>query len=135
VRFNLNFLVEWELSRPNELFGSTHQSRACINGANHFGHSFTLDISKNIQSDIPHPLLLVKVFNVGWWNRQQALGYGFAHFPTTAGSTSVTIATWKPESSSINQELEQLFLNLSPQLENLSYVGIAKNVRGLIVKF
>ena len=51
-------------------------------------------------------------------------GYGFAHIPTTPGSHSVEIATWRPVGSTSDQ-LWSFFLGATPQLKNQDIVSTA----------
>ena len=124
-----HILLDWETSTPDSIQGFTHQCQAS-NKSNNFSHNFTLDISKSLESNEENtfPLILVEVFQVGLFNRQKAVGYGFTHLPESAGLHSITVPTWCPYIEGVFQQLEDYFLSLRPQIENLSYLGRPDNV-------
>lgn len=138
--FFLLLLEDWVLAEPKSLHGVTHQSRAGnADSSNHFGHRFTLDVSKSWQHSsssetpdlIPTPsmlLLLLEVYDVNMWNRQKSVGYGFTHVPLTpAGSYSIVIPTWRPNITETSLQLREYFLGLAPQIENIKYAGVSNN--------
>jgi len=114
------------------LQGVTHQSKLRNSKAS-LGHNFTLDISKQYQLDsekegfINTPLLLFEVFDVNFWNRQRSIGYGFMPFTLKPGSHVTTIQTWRPQRRGPAEQLQEYFLGLAPQIENLNYAGIPNN--------
>lgn len=128
---SLSLLLDCVLAEPKHLHGVTHQSKARDDSANHFGHRFTLDVSKSWHSDaelIPTPmLLLLEVYGVNMWNRQKSVGYGFTHVPLTPGRYSVTVPTWRPHVSETSFQLKEYFLGLAPQIENIKYAGLYNN--------
>lgn len=135
--FFSRLLLDWILAEPKNLHGVTHQSRAGNDSSNHFGHRFTLDVSKSWQHSsssssetpdlIPTPLLLLEVYDVNMWNRQKSVGYGFTHVPLTPGSYSIAIPTWRPYITETSLQLREYFLGLAPQIENIKYAGIPNN--------
>ena len=130
-------LLDWVLAEPKNLHGVTHQSRARNDSSNHFGHRFTLDVSKSWQHSSssetpdlnPTPLLLLEVYDVNMWNRQKSVGYGFTHVPLTPGSHSIAIPTWRPYITETSLQLREYFLGLAPQIENIKYAGIPNDVK------
>ncbi|XP_046447683.1 Meckel syndrome type 1 protein-like [Daphnia pulex] len=132
VRYVVDAPADWILAEPKNLHGVTHQSRAGNDSSNHFGHRFTLDVSKSWQHSsssetpdlIPTPLLLLEVYDVNMWNRQKSVGYGFTHVPLTPGSYSIAIPTWRPYITETSLQLREYFLGLAPQIENIKYAGI-----------
>ena len=124
-----NISLDWEISSPDSIEGFTHQSQA-NNNSNNFSHSFTLDILKSLESSEENslPLILFEVFQVGLFNRQKAVGYGFTHLPGSPGPHRLTVPTWCPYVEGVSQQLEDYFLSLRPQIENLSYLGRPDNV-------
>ena len=121
------------VAEANSVHGVTHQSRARDDSSNHFGHRFTLDVSKSWQqrSDpdetepIPNAplLLLFQVYDVDMWNRQKSVGCGFTFVPFTPGRCCVTVHTWRPHITETNLQLKEYFLALAPQIENIKYAG------------
>ena len=121
-------LIDWEVAAASNLYGTTQQSEA-VHGHQHFSHRFVVDISKKYdRKPTAPPLLLLKVSSVNVWNRQAAVGYGFAHLPASPGCCQAVVPTWKPRLSTGIQHLQEYFLGLSLQLENLNYAGIPTNV-------
>lgn len=56
------------------------------------------------------------------------MGYGFTHLPKSAGIHLLTVPTWSPCIEGVSQQLEDYFLSLRPQIEDLSYLGRPDNV-------
>lgn len=133
-----SLFLDWDVTGADQsIQGFTHQSHI-INSKSHFGHSFTLDISKPYRADseeipLSSPLLLFEVYNVGFWNRQSSVGYGFTRLRLDPGSHVEMVPTWRPMRDSPGEKLEEFFLGLAPEIENLSYAGIPNDV-GLNVK-
>jgi len=128
VHYFIDMNSDWEISSPDSIEGFTHQSQA-NNNSNNFSHSFTLDILKSLESSEENslPLILFEVFQVGLFNRQKAVGYGFTHLPGSPGPHRLTVPTWCPYVEGVSQQLEDYFLSLRPQIENLSYLGRPDN--------
>ena len=121
--FSLFKILDWEVASKGTVHGLTHQSQT-NNQSNNFSHTFTIDISKSVESEeSSSPLLLFEVFEVGLFNRQKAVGYGFTHLPEIPGLHLQTVSTWRPYVKGVSQNLENHFLSLRPQIENLSYPG------------
>lgn len=125
-------LLDWVLAEPKSLHGVTHQSKARNDSSNHFGHRFTLDVSKSWHHSssetaelVPTPLLLLllEVYDVNMWNRQKSVGYGFTHIPLTPGCYSINVPTWRPHVTDTSLQLHDFFLGLAPQIENIKYAG------------
>lgn len=121
-------LLDYVLAEAKDLHGVTHQSRARNDSKNHFGHRFSLDVSKSWhchgQSSPTPPLLLLEVYDVNMWNRQKSVGYGFTHVPLSPGSYSVAVPTWRPHVTTSSLQLQDYFLGLAPQVQNIQYAGI-----------
>jgi len=128
LHYFIDINSDWEISTEDSIQGLTHQSQA--NGkSNNFNHSFTLDIAKSLDSieESSSPLILFEVFQVSLFNRQKAVGYGFTHLPKSAGIHLLTVPTWSPYIEGVSQQLEDYFLSLRPQIEDLSYLGRPDN--------
>lgn len=132
-------LLDWVLAEAKNFHGVTHQSKARDDSTNHFGHRFTLDVSKSWHSDaefIPTSLLfLLEVYDVNMWNRQKSVGYGFTHVPLSPGSYSVAVPTWRPHITTSTLKLQEYFLGLAPQIQNIKYAGIPDDVSRAISFF
>jgi len=62
------------------------------------------------------PKVWVQVFHQDSLGRNELVGYGFSHIPTSAGCHKIEIATWKP-SGSLGDSLSQHFLGGAHQLK------------------
>ena len=119
--------LEWRPSELTHLHGSTQQCRGVV-GKHNFGHRARFDMVRNWHSvKVTAPQLLFQVFNVSFWGRRTAAGYGFIPLPLVHGCSSTDVATWRPQISR-GMRLYEYFLGIAPQLENLTYVGIPSNV-------
>ncbi|XP_032790948.1 Meckel syndrome type 1 protein [Daphnia magna] len=132
IRYLIDATPDWVLAEPKSLHGVTHQSKARNDSSNHFGHRFTLDVSKSWHHSssetaelVPTPLLLLllEVYDVNMWNRQKSVGYGFTHIPLTPGCYSIDVPTWRPHVTDTSLQLHDFFLGLAPQIENIKYAG------------
>ena len=119
----------WEVAAQNKIQGVTHQSRANNFSSNNFSHNFTLDISKSTNTDDPPPLILLEVFKVGLLHRQKVVGYGFLNFPQIPGLQLFTVPTWYPCIEEPTQQLLNHFLNIRPQISDLTYAGRPNKVK------
>ena len=67
------------------------------------------------------PKLWVQVFHQDGFGRNQLVGYGFSHVPSSAGSHTLEVVTWQP-SGSIGDTLSQQFLGGGHQLKSTELI-------------
>ena len=51
-------------------------------------------------------------------------GYAYVPIPSTPGYHSITIQTWKPAPRSITDKMKDLFLDITPSLQDIKAVHI-----------
>ena len=62
------------------------------------------------------------------WSRIRTEGYGFLTIPLEAGSyDNLNVETWRPLTPSHINEMKRYFVGGTPELEDLSYCGNAKD--------
>ena len=130
----ISCFTEWQVvDTSKDLEGFTHQSQT-IDSKSRFGTIFTVDLSKPFVKDADEqisfsaPLLLLEVYNVNFWNRQRSVGYGFTHLRLDPGCHVDLVPTWRPQRKGPGGMLEEHFLGLAPQVENVNYAGIPSDV-------
>ncbi|KAI8611816.1 B9 domain-containing protein 2-like protein [Chytriomyces sp. MP71] len=67
------------------------------------------------------PKLMVQVFRQDAFGRNELYGYGFTHIPTTPGTHSIEISTWRPAGTMMDQ-VWTFFLGATPQLKSMDLV-------------
>lgn len=63
------------------------------------------------------PRILLQVWKLDTFGRQELQGYGFCHIPSGAGSFDVEVPTWRPVGDT-TQEMAAFFLGGVPQLKD-----------------
>ena len=63
------------------------------------------------------PRIRLQIWELDEYGRTNLVGYGFCHFPTSAGSFELTVPCWRP-TGSMPEEIQSFFLGANPQLTN-----------------
>lgn len=70
--------------------------------------------------------MIIQVYHQDRFGRNELYGYGFTNIPTTPGSHTIEISTWRPTGTFSDQlwgiytfYLSAYFLGATPQLKNL----------------
>nr|XP_020757808.1 Meckel syndrome type 1 protein isoform X2 [Odocoileus virginianus texanus] len=133
----VHFFVElptsnWSSPAFQQLSGITQtcatKSRGMDNVA-YFSYPFTFEASflhedESVGALPEWPVLYCEVLSLDFWQRYRVEGYGAVVLPTTPGSHTLTVSTWRPLELSPVAELRRFFIGGSLELEDLSYVWI-----------
>ncbi|XP_055983732.1 tectonic-like complex member MKS1 [Sorex fumeus] len=76
------------------------------------------------------PVLYCEVLSLDSWQRYRVEGYGAVVLPTTPGSHTLTVPTWRPLEPGTVAELRRFFIGGSLELEDISYVRIPGTFKG-----
>ncbi|XP_035714576.1 Meckel syndrome type 1 protein homolog isoform X2 [Folsomia candida] len=107
--------------------GTTQSSYTTVDGVAHFSHQFSTLLSFSLDTlhhTLQSPVLLLMVVSLKDSGRVRYEGYGYANLPSTPGSHTLRVLTWKPRHRSIVEWMQDLFLDATPSLQDIKAVHI-----------
>lgn len=116
----------WTTSGP--LFGVTHRSRTKCSGrveVAHFSHPFELELQSTAGGGGDHDgpaiiaQLFIEVLSLDSWNRFRVEGYAYCDLLGEPGQRDLSLATWRPLSTSLTGRMRRFFTGGDPQLDDL----------------
>ncbi|XP_043910770.1 Meckel syndrome type 1 protein [Protopterus annectens] len=101
----------------------------------YFSYPFTFEafFKNEVESEnsLPHwPVLYFAVHSLDFWQRYRTEGYGCFVIPTAPGVHEMICQTWRPIQPGTVSELKRYFIGGSPELEDMTYVGIPGTFKG-----
>uniref|UniRef100_F6YN29 MKS transition zone complex subunit 1 n=1 Tax=Monodelphis domestica TaxID=13616 RepID=F6YN29_MONDO len=138
VHFQLELPDNW-LSPPHQQLSGITQT--CVtkslgmDNVAYFSYPFTFEMSFFHEDASPDslpqwPVLYFEVISLDFWQRYRIEGYGSIVLPSTPGTHTLTISTWRPVELGTVSELRRFFIGGSLELEDLSYVRIPGTFQG-----
>lgn len=85
-----------------------------------------IDVHYSTRAAQGWPKLVIEVWHMDMYGRADLSGYGMCYIPTTAGTHSLSIATWRPIGT-LRQQFSAFFLGGYPQLKHKQLVGDARD--------
>ncbi|KAJ3073505.1 B9 domain-containing protein 2 [Podochytrium sp. JEL0797] len=83
--------------------------------------SHPVDVHYTTKTLAGWPKLIFQVYHQDMFGRNELYGYGFTHIPTTPGTHSLEVVTWRPAGSFADQ-VWAFFLGATPQLKSLDLI-------------
>jgi len=135
VEFFVDLPKDWTSEGGDPLCGVTQKCNTkCVERRwiAYFGHPFQHHLSCPLESltgentgNVPRwPQLCFQVMSHDAWNRFRVEGYGYVDFPTTPGTLTRRLRTWRPLDHSLGGRLRNFFVGGSPRLEDPSSSAI-----------
>jgi hypothetical protein len=101
------------------------QRRMTSGWQSYYGFGFPFEFHMLSSQIHPTPVLYFVVYSVDSWNRTKVEGYSHISIPAVAGDYTMEISCWKP-SGSIRENMRSFFVGGTPELNDISYIGIPK---------
>ena len=118
---------EWFAANDQQLFGLTQKCYPNYKNAFYFGapFSFNLLFSQSDQmslNQIESPRLCFRVVSSDYLEREKTRGFGVLLIPLCSGNFLQTISTYRPVSSTLTDRLNDYFLGLDFDIDDIEKV-------------
>ncbi|XP_038058674.1 Meckel syndrome type 1 protein-like [Patiria miniata] len=79
------------------------------------------------------PQIFLEVLSIDSWQRYRTEGYGYLTIPSTPGTHTVEVQTWRPSGQHAFNNLRRFFIGGSPELEDPTYVAVPPTHEGAVM--
>jgi len=76
-------------------------------------------------------MILIMVVAMGPLGRVRYEGYAYVNIPSIPGSYIIRIQTWKPKCRSTTEKMQNVFLDVSPSLQDVHAVHVPVTEQGV----